>query len=492
MEEDPTESTLEIRDARRWLVLAAAALGAFSATVTGTSVNVALPSLVEIFDTTFPVVQWVVLAYLLSMSALLPIVGRLADMWGKKAIFIAGFVVFVLGSLLSGLAPTIGWLIAMRAFQGIGAAVLTSIGLAIVTDVFPAEERGRAIGITGAVLSTGVVFGPTLGGFLVDSLGWYWVFLIGVPVGLVGILLTLRFVPAYRRGPRQRFDIPGAALLLVTLLSLSLGLTLGQSLGFTSTIVLSLLALAAIGTVAFVVVERRIDQPLLDLELFRNPTFTLGLVVGFITFVSIAGTIFLMPFYLENVLGYPPFQVGILMSVSPILLVIVAPLAGWFGDRFGERPVTVAGISVLLLGYLALGSLTETSSATGYVLRFVLVGLGMAIFQTPNNSAIMGSAPRGRSGVAGGLLALTRALGQTAGIAVLGSLWAGRVAARAQAGTANDFAATDAPAHLQVAGLHDMLTVIQIGIAFGLVLCVWDLIRKREEAVPVHSGEAPQ
>ncbi|MEX2540214.1 MAG: DHA2 family efflux MFS transporter permease subunit [Trueperaceae bacterium] len=485
---------------RRWYVLGATSLGAFAATVMGTSVNVALPSLVDTFDTSFPVVQWVVLAYLLSTSVLLPIIGRLADMLGKKAIFVSGFGIYVLGSLLCGLAPSVEALIGLRAVQGIGSAILTAIGLAIVADVFPAGERGRAIGVAGAVLSSGVVIGPTLGGFLVDALGWEWVFLAGVPVGLVGAALALRFVPAYGPGEHQRFDIAGASLLFVTLLALSLALTVGQALGFADPRVLAMFGLSLLGLAGFVVVERRVAQPLLALDLFTDPTLTVGLVSGFVTFVSIAGTIFLMPFFLENVLGYPPAQVGLLMSVTPILLVVVAPLAGWLADRYGERPITVIGLSFILTGYLMIGTLNEQSSAVGFIVRFLPLGLGMGAFQTPNNSAIMGSAPRHRSGVAGGLLALTRALGQTAGIAVLGSLWAGRVMARTLAaesggGTggvsarvAGDLGgdATAAPPALQVAGLHDMLLVVQIAVGLALLLCVWDLLRRRSEGVDQH------
>lgn len=455
----------------------------------GTSVNVALPSLVETFGTTFPVVQWVVLAYLLSTSALLPIIGRLADMLGKKAIFLSGFAIYALGSLLCGLAPSIEVLIGFRALQGVGSAVLTSIGLAIVTDIFPAEERGRAIGVTGAVLSSGVVVGPTLGGFLVGGLGWSWVFLSGVPVGLAGFLLALRFVPGYERGERQRFDLAGAALLFATLLALSLALTLGQGLGFAHSLVLGLFAASLLGLAAFMAVERRVGQPLIALELFADRTLTVGLVVGFISFVSIAGTIFLMPFYLENVLGFPPARVGLLMSVTPILLVVTAPVAGWFADRYGERPITVIGMSIILIGYLLLGTLSQQSTALGFVLTFLPLGLGMGVFQTPNNSAIMGSAPPHRSGVTGGLLALTRALGQTAGIAVLGSIWAGRVIARAAGAAGSDRLDNDATAaapSLQVAGLHDMLLVIQVAVAFGLALCLWDLLRRRRRGLGSH------
>lgn len=469
------EETVHDPGRRRW-ILFAAALGAFASTVMGTSVNVALPSLVEALDAPFAVVQWVVLAYLLSTAALLPIVGRLADMLGKRAILAGGFLVFAVGSLATGLAPGATALIAFRLLHGAGSAVLTGVGMAIVTDVYPPEERGRAIGINGAVLSSGIVLGPTLGGLLVE-IGWRWVFLAGLPLGLVGAALAWRFVPRYPRGPNQRFDLAGAAALAATLTSLSLALTLGQDRGFGDPLVLAAFAAAGLGLPAFLAIERRAEQPVVDLALFRDVRMTVGLAAGLGAFVSIAGTIFVMPFYLENVLGLAPRDVGLLMSTTPILLVIIAPIAGTLADRFGERIVTVVGLGFALVGFALVGTLAADTTPLGFVLRFVPVGIGMGTFQTPNNSAIMGAAPPGRSGVAGGLLGLTRALGQTTGIAVLGSLWATRVAARAAGEVGRE--GTLAPAAAQVGGLHDMMLLVQALVLLSLLLCLWDLRRRR-------------
>lgn len=464
---------------RRWFVLAAAALGAFVSTVMGTSVNVALPSLVEALDAPFAQVQWVVLSYLLTTAALLPIVGRLADMLGKRTILLAGFAAFSLGSLLTGAATGIASLIAFRLVHGLGSAVLTGVGMAIITDVFPAHERGRALGINGAVLSSGIVLGPTLGGFLVE-IGWRWVFLMGLPVALAGLALAWWFVPRYGRGEDARFDLPGAALLTAVLVSLSLALTLGQERGFTDGVILGLFAAAAAGLPIFLLIERRSVDPIVDLNLFRDPSLSVGLAAGLGVFVSIAGTIFVMPFYLENVLGFAPRKVGLLMSVTPILLVVIAPLAGALADRHGERIVTVVGLAFALLGFALVATLDEGTGALGFVVRFVPVGIGMGTFQTPNNSAIMGAAPPGRSGVAGGLLGLTRALGQTAGIAILGTVWAARVAARAEGPVGAD--AQAAPLAAQVGGLHDMMIGVLILIGSVLALCLWDLARRRRAA----------
>lgn len=464
-------------DAARWYVLAASALGSFAASVMFTSVNVAIPTLVEAFDTKFAVVQWVLLAYLLATSALLPILGRLADMVGKRTIFLGGFALYIVGSLLSGLAGTVALLIAFRTLQGVGAAVLTAIGLAIVTDVFPSNERGRAIGINGAVLSTGIVIGPTLGGLLIDVASWRWVFWSGVPVGMLGMLLSYRFVPKYRGSERRRFDFWGAGTLFASLFCLSLALTLGQERAFDDPVILALFTGFAIVLALFLWIEKHAEAPVLELSLFTNRALTVGLVAGFATFIAIAGTIFLMPFYLENILGYSPRNVGLLMSVVPIVLVFIAPIAGTLADRHGERIVAVFGLILILIGYIAITTLDENTTALGYVLRFLPIGFGMGIFQTPNNSAIMGAVERTKSGVAGGLLALTRTLGQTVGIAVLGSLWAARVSVRAATPVGAE--ATSAPATAQVGGLHDMLYVVIGIIACALALSIWDLRHRR-------------
>ena len=456
-------------------MLGTTSLGAFIGTVMFTSVNVALPSLVTTFGTQFNVVQWVVLAYLLATGTLLPIVGRLADMLGKKKLYLAGYVVFTLGSLLCSLAPNITSLILARTVQGLGSAFLTALGLAILTDTFPAEERGRAIGINGSLLSTGIVIGPTLGGVLIDALSWRWIFIVAVPLGLLGTFLAQRFIQPYEVKQKQRFDLLGSVLLFGTLLSFLLALTVGQDRGFTDPLILALFAVSAVLLVVFIITELRTEQPLLELRLFRNPQLSVGLITGFITFISISGTIFLIPFYLTYVLGYSARSIGLLLSVAPIVLVITAPIAGTLADRYGERPVTVFGLASMVVGYFTISTLGTDTTAFGYVLRFLPVALGMAVFQTPNNSAIMGSVAAERSGVAGGLLALTRTLGSSAGIAVLGTLWAARVFAR----TGTVGVATDAPPPIQVAAMQDMFRVIEGMILIAFALVIWDAVRQR-------------
>lgn len=461
---------------RKWYAMAVVAMGIFLATIDGSIVNVALPTLVEALHTEFAMVQWVVLSYLLTVTTLMLSVGRLADISGKKRLYTVGFIIFTVGSALCGLAPTISWLIGFRVAQGIGAAMLMALGAAIVTEAFPPSERGRALGISGAMVSIGIVVGPTLGGFLIDVLSWHWIFFVNIPIGVAGTLMAFRFIPATQPAGGQRFDYVGASILFISLMSLLTALTWGQQVGFNQPIIMLLFASWVFFLIAFVLIEWKTQQPMIDLRLFRNGLFSVGLMTGFITFTLIAGVLILMPFYLENILGYDTRHVGLLLAVVPISLGVTAPVSGALSDRFGTRSITVVGLVVLFIGYYALTTLDEQTTALGYIIRFMPIGLGMGIFQSPNNSAIMGAAPQTRLGIASGMLAMTRTLGQTVGIATLGALWASRVAYHA--GGAVPGGATNAAIAAQVAGLHDTFLVAMVLISLALILSAWGLVQE--------------
>jgi EmrB/QacA subfamily drug resistance transporter len=473
---------------RKWYVMAAVAMSIFLATIDGSIVNLALPTLVRDLNTTFATVQWVVLAYLLTLATLMLGIGRLADIRGKKSIYVAGFVVFTVGSVLCALSPTVYWLIGFRILQAIGGAMTLALGAAIVTEAFPPQERGKALGTIGSMVSLGIVTGPLLGGVLISALSWHWIFLVNLPVGIVGTLMAQRFVPVIAPPGGQRFDFAGAATLFISLISLLIGLSLGQEMGFTSPLPLTLFAVWLVFLVIFILIELRVPSPMIDLRLFRNRQFSINLGTGFITFVAISGMFILMPFYLENVLGYPIQWVGPLQAAVPVLLGVMAPLAGSLSDRYGSRPITVAGLIALLLGYLAVTTLSTNTTALGYVLRLLPIGFGMGIFQSPNNSAIMGSVPRERLGIASGLLSVNRTLGQTVGIAVMGALWAGRVAARLDGDLSPGV--TNAPAAIQVAAMRDTFFVIVVLVAVALAVAVWGWMQERSSTVATGSQPA--
>jgi MFS family permease len=261
------------------------------------------------------------------------------------------------------------------------------------------------------------------------------------------------------------------------LLALLLGLTLGQEQGFGQPFVLGLFAVWLIFLVAFIVIELRIPYPMIDLGLFRDRQFSVNLGTGMLTFVAIAGVVILMPFYLQNILGYPVRWVGLLMAVVPVMLGIMAPLAGSLSDRFGTRPITVAGLVVLLIGYLAIATLRTDTTALGYVLRLAPIGIGMGIFQSPNNSAIMGSVPRERLGIASGLLSVSRTLGNIIGIAVMGAIWASRVAAHMGGEQVDE--TTNAPAAVQVAAMGETYMVVVVLVGIALAVAVWAWVQER-------------
>ncbi len=470
-------------------MLAATSLSAFAASIMATSVNVLLPTLTEVFQAPFAQVQWMVLSFLLASISLSPIIGRLGDLLGKHRLYLAGHVAFGLGALLCAFAPDIGSLIAFRALQGVGAAALTGLGMAIITDVFPAEQRGRALGLNASVLAVGIVLGPSLGGVLAELFSWRSVFFLGLLISVAGLSLCYVALPRYPAQRGQRFDLPGSLLLFCTLLGLSLSLTLGQARGLAHPSVLALLAAAVVLGLVFVWVETKVASPLLDLRLFRQRDLSVGLLSGLCTFISIGAVILLLPFYLEGMRGYPTWQVGLLMGVVPCFMAVMAPIGGNLSDRFGSRPITVIGLALGLIGYLAVGTLDEHTSVLGFLLRYLPIGLGMGLFQTPNNSAIMGAARKGGSGVAGGLLTVTRNLGHTIGTAVLASLWVTRSVGRAGAELGADV--TDLPVWAQIAGFQDVLRVTQVLIFLALVLVVSDLWQGRRRSGSLEPTGSP-
>ncbi len=464
----------------KWLAMLGIGLGVFMSTLDSSIVNISLPTLVEALDTTFATVQWVVLSYLLVITTLILSVARLGDMVGKKKLYNVGLVLFTLGSLLSGLAPGVGWLIGFRALQGTGAVMMTALGTAIITEVFPASERGRALGINGAIVSVGIALGPTLGGVLIGLVGWRSVFLVNVPVGLIAALLVWRVVPPSAPGrPGQRFDVAGALLGFVMMGSYALGMTLGQAQGFSSSLVLALLITAGVALAVFLWVETHVEQPMIDLSLFRNVLFGVNLLMGLLVFILIGG-FFIMPFFLELVQGYRTEQVGLLMASFPVMMGITAPISGALSDRFGSRVISVIGLVVIGVGSLWVSTLTATSTALGFVLRYALLGAGVGMFNSPNNSAIMGAAPRQRLGVASGLLALSRTLGQMTGVPLIGAVFTGMVLSTA--GLAPGAEVTAAPAGALVAGVRGTFQVAAVFILVSTALAAFALWYDRRQA----------
>lgn len=459
---------MEADYSRKWFTMAATGMGIFLATIDGSIVSVALPTLVETLQTDFSVIQWVVLSYLLTVTTLILSIGRLGDMIGKKSLYAAGFIIFTTGSVFCGLSPSVYWLIGFRMLQAIGSAMIMALGMAIVTEAFPPTERGKAMGISGAIVSVGIATGPSLGGIIISVLSWRWIFLVNFPIGIIGTYMVFKFVPLSKPKGKQKFDYFGAIAMFLSILTLLLGLTLGQQRGFSQPIVPAMFTICLITLIIFIAIEVKIEHPMINLKLFLNAEFTVNLINAFIAFIGVAGTIILFPFYLQNILGYSTILVGLLLCVIPVTLGITSPISGILSDRFSTGIISTIGLFVLLVGFYTTSFLDENTTIVGYILCILPIGFGLGMFQSPNNSSIMGSVSRQHLGVASGLVSVSRTMGQTIGTAVLGALWAGRTFH--YAGETNPGGTTNLSHMAQISALNDTFLVVVALIAIGLAL----------------------
>jgi EmrB/QacA subfamily drug resistance transporter len=462
---------------QKWWIMLGVGLGVLMFTLDTSIVNIALPTLVQVLNTNFIMIQWVVLSYLLVITALTLGAARLGDIFGKKQFYLGGLILFTISSLLCGLASTVEWLIAFRALQGLGAVMISALGAAIVTEAFPGSERGRALGIIGAVVSLGIALGPTVGGLLIGLSGWRTLFLVNVPIGIFASFVVVRNVPQLKVSTaNQRFDLLGALLMSVTLVCYALGMTDGQNQGFGSVTTLALLAIALIGLLSFIWLEIRTRQPMLDLHLFRNPYFSLSLLTGMLVFVVTAGYIFILPFFLELVLHLPTQHVGLLLGVSPIVAGIVSPFSGNLSDRFGSRLISFIGLLLMAFACLAISTFNAQMTDIDYILRVIPFGIGFGMFQSPNNSAILGEVPPERLGIASGLLSLSRTLRQTTGLPLIGSLFT--IIVLSHNGVKE---VIKAPSAALVAGVQGTfhVTALVLFVAAALVGWLWHIERKR-------------
>ena len=458
----------------KWWSMLVIGMGVFMGTLDNSSVNVSLPTLVEELNTDFATIQWVVLGYILVITSMMLSAARLGDMVVKKKLYNWGLLIFTLGSTLCGFAPSVGWLIAFRIFQGLGAVVLQALGAAIVVEVFPPNERGRALGIIGGIVSVGIASGPAIGGIIIGLMGWRWVFLIKLPIGLLIFIASLLFLPS--KAPKQTdqtFDITGALIMLCTLICFALGMTMGQNSGFGNEVVRMLLAASGIGLLAFLVIENKMKQPIVDLGLFRNLQFSLNLIMGIMSFMVMGG-MFILPFYLQLVKGYSTLQMGLMMMASPVAMGVVAPLAGSMSDHFGTRKISIIGLFVIIAGCFSVSMLTADTTVIGYYIRVGIVGLGMGCFQSPNNSAIMGAAPPERLGVASGLMALSRNFGNTIGMPMMGAICTAGVMASAKLPELTNITKAPAPALVSgITGTFRMASIIMFISTVLYLIILW-------------------
>jgi EmrB/QacA subfamily drug resistance transporter len=408
----------------RWFILTTVLIGATMSALDVSIVNIAMPTLKTDFNTSLATIEWVAIAYMLTLTIFLPLFGRLADMYGRSKLYNAGFVVFTIGSAFCGMSPSAHFMIGSRTLQAIGAGLLQANSIAIITAAFPSSERGRAIGIQGAVQAIAMSVGPFVGGVVIDAIGWRAIFYINVPIGILGTLAALFILPGDEmKKEKEKVDYLGAALFSSGLLFLVLALNEVVKLGLTSPRILLYFALSVALLGLFIITELKVEYPLVDLKMFRSFTFSAGNMTGMMSYYVLFAVMFLMPFYLERVVGYSVALTGSLLVPIPLAMGVVAPWAGSVSDKHGPRLMTTAGMLLSALACFLLMLLGESSHLVMLVGILIMLGIGMGLFTPPNNSAIMGAAPRDKLSVAGGLLNMMRSLGLIFGVDISGLIF---------------------------------------------------------------------
>ena len=431
----------------------------------GTSIaNVGLPSLAHAFNASFQQVQWVVLAYLLAITTLIVSVGRLGDVIGRKRLMLIGITLFTIASTLSGIVPSLWLLISARGIQGLGAAVMMVLTMAMVGETVPKEKTGSAMGLLGSMSAVGTALGPTLGGFLIAGFGWQALFLINLPLGILMLLLAQQYLPKDQKvakSARTMFDVLGTMLLVVTLAAYALAMTIGR--GSFGQINLALLLVALLGLALFVLAESRTEAPLIRMDTFKNPVLSAGFAMSALVTTVVMATLVVGPFYLSGALGLDPAHVGLVMSSGPVVAALTGAPAGRFVDRLGASRVGVAGLIGMAVGASSMALLPTGFGIAGYIAPLVVITGSYALFQAANNTAVMTNIRPEQRGVISGLLNLSRNLGLITGASMMGAVFA------MGASTANLLTATQ---NSVASGMRLTFTVatglilIALGIAF--------------------------
>src|SRR5438132_352053 len=410
--------------ANKWVVLILVALGAFMTTLDSSIVNIALPAIAHTFGVGVSgTIEWIIIGYLIVIAAFLLTLGRLADMVGRKPIYEAGLVIFVLGSIFSGAAPSLAILIIARLLQGVGGAFIFAVNTAMITSVFPASERGRALGMNAVVVALGVSAAPTIGGLITQYLTWRWIFYVNVRIGAIVFIVSRRMLTEPLHRNKERFDPVGAVLFAIGLASMTLGFSFGEEWGWTSPGIISSLVVGVVALVAAVLVERRVPDPILKLSLLKNRVFASANISFMFCMLALFAPGFLLPFYFEELRGFPAVQAGLLLTPLSLMLAVMAPLSGSVADRFGSRILAPLGLAIACLGLVLLSQLNAHSSLWAIIWRLVVIGIGQGLFQSPNTRALMGAAPPDEQGVASGLLSTSRVIGQAMSIALAGTIF---------------------------------------------------------------------
>lgn len=406
------------------LILLNVCVGQFIVGLDQRALLVALPTLTNTFNTSLSTIQWVLLIYDLALIGLVITVGRLGDLFGRRRIYAGGFLFFVLASALCGAAQSAGQIILFRGLQAVGGAMIAANGRAVAFDVFPSSQRGKAMGFASMAFHIGYLTGPTLGGFLIDTIGWRWIFYINLPIGVWGAYLAWKLLEENKEDLKGvSVDFPGAILLILTNSLFIYAMNQLPHVGWRDSTVVSTLALSAVACALFVFVELRSRMPILSFSLFRSRLFTASMFSLFFITSTQSAISFLMPFYLQNILHYSPSQMGWIIIAGSVVIVIFAPVAGWLSDRLESRLLCTVGSGLIVIAQFFIASLGLDSSIPRIIFPLMLSGLGWALFNSPNQSAILGSVPRDKVGAASGMNTTTARTGGAMGVALSATLF---------------------------------------------------------------------
>lgn len=413
----------------KWLIFGVISIGVFMATMASSIVNVALPPITLALHTDIPTAQWVVTAYLLTITSLLPLMGRLGDVLGRRFIYGYGFVGFAASSLLCGMTDSIGMLIGSRIIQAVSASTLMANGMAIVTAYFPPGERGKVLGMVGTIVALGSLSGPGIGGLLVDNFSWHAIFYVNIPIGLLGYAGVCLVLPADQDLQQEKIDYLGALLFTISMVSFLLALSYGTLWGWLSVRTITCLGLAGVMFILFIWQEIKIDYPMLELSIFKNWEFSTGNLAGMLSFMAMFSNTLLLPYFLHDILAFTPAKTGMIMSAFPLVMAIVAPLSGSLSDRVGTGMLATTGLGILAFGLVLTARLQVGTALWLIMASQAIMGLGNAMFQSPNNNSIMSAVPPRQLGVASGVNALARNFGMVCGTVVSVSIFEYRRAA---------------------------------------------------------------
>ncbi|RRB02943.1 DHA2 family efflux MFS transporter permease subunit [Larkinella rosea] len=435
--------------------------GTFMSTLDSSIVNIALPTIRRELGAGDSV-EWIVLCYLLTTTSTLLIMGKISDRVGRRTLYITGFCVFVLGSLLCGLAWNLWSLVGFRVLQGLGASMIYAVGPAIIGDTFAPQERGQAMGLMGSIVAAGSSAGPVIGGFLLGKFGWSSIFFVNVPIGLLAIWRAWTILPESPKVTNQRFDMAGAGLFLIGVTTLLTGLDFGPepAYGWDNPLVVALLTTGAVLLLLFLLWERRVREPMLQLSLFRIWPYTSAILAAFCGFVASGGNLFIIPFFLQQLLGLPPERAGMILLAGPVTLSLIAPLGGYLSSRVSTRWLSSTGLLITACGYFAFSFLDTDWGWQDVVWRSSLVSLGFGLFQSPNSSSALNAAPITQRGIASSMIAFMRNLGFVVGIAMAAAVW---YSTRNRWALAHD--ASPESTEAQLLGMHNAYLIMS-----GLVL----------------------